>query len=109
MFSGMCSAIGDPHYRSFDGKYYSFMGQCKYILAQDAVDNRFLVVVDNIPCGTDNSQACTKTVTVYFNRTNVHLKRGSLVSVNGEDLTMFPYKNNGKAFIIALVVAAESI
>ena len=103
MFSGVCSAIGDPHYRTFDGKYYSFMGQCQYILAQDAVNKRFLVIVDNFPCGTDNTQSCTKTVTVIFNTTEVlevHLKRGSSVAINGQDLSMFPYKHQGNTDLI---------
>ncbi|XP_028403857.1 mucin-2-like isoform X2 [Dendronephthya gigantea] len=95
MCPGICSATGDPHYRTFDGKYFSFMGQCKYVLAQDAVADTFLVVVDNFPCGADNTQACTKTVTVHFNITKVYLKRGSQVEINGQDLIMFPYKQNG--------------
>ena len=100
LLSGVCSAVGDPHYRTFDGKYYSFMGHCKYLLAEDAIDKSFSVVVDNFPCGPDNSQSCTKTVTVYFNTTNIHLKRGSSVSANGEDLAAFPYKHNGKVVYI---------
>lgn len=97
IFPGECSATGDPHYRTFDGKFYSFMGHCKYILAQDAATNSFLVVVDNFPCGTDNTQACTKTVNVYLKNStiHIHLKRGSSVSVNGQDLTIFPYRNDG--------------
>jgi hypothetical protein len=73
------------------------MGHCEYLLAEDAVAKSFSVMVDNFPCGTDNSQSCTKTVTAYFNTTSVHLKRGSSVSANGQDLSMFPYKHNGKA------------
>lgn len=77
------------------------MGHCKYVLAQDSVANTFVVIVDNFPCGTDNSQACTKTVTVHFNTTDVHLKRGSSVAINGEDLAMFPYKHNGKVHLLS--------
>lgn len=100
IYSGTCSATGDPHYRSFDGKFFSFMGHCKYVLAQDAVANTFLVVADNFPCGADNSQACTKTVTVHFNNTKIYLNRGSQVEINGQDLTMFPYKHNGNVNFI---------
>ena len=43
-----CHATGDPHYRSFDGKYYNFQGQCEYIFTSDCTGSHgFEVQVRN--------------------------------------------------------------
>ena len=34
----ICQGNGDPHYRTFDGKNYDFMGDCKYYLVNTIVD-----------------------------------------------------------------------
>lgn len=42
-----CEAIGDPHYQTFDGRRYNFMGKCSYYLMQ--TDN-YTIEAENIPC-----------------------------------------------------------
>lgn len=57
----MCTVFGDPHYRTFDGKFFSFKGACKYQLASDCVGHAFSIRVTN-DAGSTRSSAWTKTI-----------------------------------------------
>lgn len=58
---GICTVFGDPHYRTFDGKFYSFKGACKYQLVNDCVTHTFSIRVTNDARNTKSS-AWTKTI-----------------------------------------------
>lgn len=53
--SARCSAVGDPHYTTFDGKRYDFMGKCSYYLVKG--DN-YSIEAENTVCTSAISQVC---------------------------------------------------
>ena len=79
-----CKAQGDPHYTTFDGRRYDFMGRCEYVLAKDIVNNTFEIRQANEPCG-NGVPTCTRSLTVIFPDITIELRRG-ITLVNGAEV-----------------------
>ncbi|XP_056307202.1 SCO-spondin-like [Danio aesculapii] len=98
--SGTCVATGDPHYITFDGRHYSFLGDCEYVLVQES-SGLFSVSAENVPCGS-TGVTCTKSVTLTIGNTAIHLLRGKAVTVNGIPVTL-PKSYSGSGLILERV------
>ncbi|KYN07286.1 BMP-binding endothelial regulator protein, partial [Cyphomyrmex costatus] len=87
---GVCTVFGDPHYRTFDGKFYSFKGACKYQLVTDCFSHTFSIRVTNDARKTKFS-AWTKTIAIKIGDLKVNLGQKMRVKVNGKKVDV-PYR-----------------
>lgn len=90
---GNCTVFGDPHYKTFDGRFFSFKGSCKYQLAADCLNHTFSIRVTNDGRNTKYS-SWTKTVTLKMGNLRVNLGQKMRVKVNGTRVIP-PYRLNG--------------
>ncbi|XP_068115922.1 mucin-2-like [Hyperolius riggenbachi] len=113
----LCSGWGDPHYRTFDGTFYSFQGTCTYTLVEEIekrVDN-FGIYVDNYDCGTGDPVSCTRNVIVRHESQEIQIRRKNLIHadvqviVNGE-IVGVPFKRYGvKIYTIGIYHIVEIV
>ncbi|XP_010144229.1 PREDICTED: mucin-2-like, partial [Buceros rhinoceros silvestris] len=59
---GTCSVEGGSHFTTFDGKKYTFHGDCYYVLAKGTANDSHALLAELSPCGSTDKQTCLKTV-----------------------------------------------
>lgn len=89
-------AFGDPHYKTFDGKIYSFQGVGKYQLVSDCHSHSFSIRVANtFQSRNVRSSTQTKRVALKVGDIRVNLGQQLRIKVDGT-LVQLPYKREGR-------------
>ncbi|XP_023101598.2 IgGFc-binding protein [Felis catus] len=88
--SATCQASGDPHYTTFDGRRFDFMGTCVYALARTCGTRpgleSFAVLQENVAWG-NGRVSVTRVITVQVANFTLRLEQNQWkVTVNGVDM-----------------------
>lgn len=96
---------GDPHYKTFDGKLYTFHGVGKYQLVSDCANNTFTIRVANVhskslPRRSQNrpSRTSTKRIAIRYGNVRLNLQQRLRLKYNGQ-LVKLPFDGDDKVKI----------
>nr|XP_036869692.1 IgGFc-binding protein [Manis javanica] len=90
--SATCQASGDPHYTTFDGRRFDFMGTCVYSLARTCGTRpglgQFAVLQENVAWNT-GKVSVTRVITVQVANFTLRLEQNQRkVTVDGVDMRL---------------------
>lgn len=79
-----CISFGDPHYRTFDGKAYSYQGICKYTLAKDCTPSKTFSIITRNDGRYSSSFSWIKSVVFKYANLTISLQQKHRVKINGK-------------------------
>ncbi|XP_042608509.1 mucin-2-like [Cyprinus carpio] len=104
---GTCTIYGEGHFRTFDGRRYSFHGDCEHTIAHDYCDTNpspsFRLVTENIPCATTNS-ICSKSINLFFGKYEMILSEEEDVKVIESNGTEYRYQISSAGIYVVIEV-----
>lgn len=65
---GSCALEGGSHITTFDGKKYTFHGDCYYVLTKGEHPDSYALLGELAPCGATDKETCLKTVVLLADK-----------------------------------------
>ncbi|KAI9529651.1 hypothetical protein NQZ68_007889 [Dissostichus eleginoides] len=63
----VCEGWGDPHYITFDGLFYSYQGNCTYVLMEEiSPKHKLNIYIDNVYCDPTEDVSCPRSIIISF-------------------------------------------
>ncbi|CDQ96654.1 unnamed protein product, partial [Oncorhynchus mykiss] len=78
---GTCSVEGGSHINTYDGKAYTFHGDCSYILTKQCNGTEFTVLGDIVKCGLTDTETCMRAVALALSSRSTVIRVQSCGSV----------------------------
>ncbi|XP_071943772.1 hemocytin-like, partial [Antedon mediterranea] len=97
----VCTGYGDPHYFTYDEKYFAFQGECTYVLSRHSSPNYdFEIYATNVKCVNAPTTSCVYDVVAVYNNHNVTIASQRQISIDGGAWVTVPPKYQGHGFTI---------
>lgn len=78
----MCEGWGDPHYITFDGLFYSYQGNCTYVLVEEISPHHNLkIYIDNVHCDPTEDVSCPRSIIISYASQVITLINYNLIGI----------------------------
>ncbi|XP_051545276.1 mucin-2-like [Myxocyprinus asiaticus] len=104
---GICSVVGGSHITTYDGKSFTFSGNCDYILTKHSNDNDIAVLGNLAKCDSSSTDTCLKSISLVISGTTISFSSIGAITLNGKSTYSLPVKDGvvifqpSSSFIIA--------
>ncbi|XP_073687674.1 intestinal mucin-like protein [Garra rufa] len=95
-----CQGWSNSHYITFDGLFYSYQGNCTYILMEEIRPRYHLkIYIDKVNCDIGKHASCPRSITVSYNDQIItlrsHIEGADLEALKDNVKLTLPYAHNG--------------